>query len=57
MKLFNNVILVYSMDFMKTGGSKFMFLSKMEAGSKITVFTPKPFLNGNANVFGRMPLS
>lgn len=56
-KLFNNVILVYSMGFMKTGGSKFVFLFKMEAGSEATVFTPKQFLNGNVNVFGRMPFS
>lgn len=57
MKWFNNVILVYSMDFVKTGGSKFSFLSKTDSGSEITVFTPKQFLNGNANIFGRSPFS
>lgn len=45
------------MDFVKTGGSKFSFLSKTDSGSEITVFTPKQFLNGNANIFGRSPFS
>lgn len=34
-----------------------VFFSQMEAGSEITVFTPKYFPNGSAHAFGRMPLS
>lgn len=32
---------------MKTEGSSLVFLSKMKAGSEITVFTSKSFVNGN----------
>lgn len=56
MKLFSSVSLVYSVNFMKTEGSNVAFLSKMEAGSEITVFTSKSFVNGSANIFGKMLL-
>lgn len=38
-------MLVFSVNFMKTEGSNVLCLSKMEAGSEITIFTSKSFMN------------